>query len=878
MPCIALNVDPSSCPFANGIRTPFCGVCGFSSENIIVVSEKEYIELLKRAGSIDASQVERVGNENVALVDVLPRTTTVSKFYIINTGSIDANEVSVTFSGQNNFTETHIERVPSFSTDATPVEFIVPIAIHPNSSGEVSIGNFSVSYKPRRGDERSYLRKVMARIPPPANIKVSCDFLRFSPNVGARDFRITNYGGLHGQFTVNLVDPGNQWSLSFFPVNVSSAVPANQVSYQLGPAEVLRFQVTCNGTREAGHVNINWEGHEYRINLAYESEVAISKTKQPIYMVGVDLGTRQTSAVVRYIPVDDSDSLPVMVNLSNEDSVCEDRVETKISIGRDGAVRCGTDVPAETESDLVIHELKSLLYESSQNPDDKDYGRWWTANEELRRFTYVPLPDSTCAIKTDQLFRGDVTIYERLMQWTFPYLNWLKGKVKETIRLRSTTSDWPNYDLVTEDILWIFTVPVRDYTLRNDADIPVGYNRYVLTLLNVLVRANWFAKRTSQLRSKLETVSAENDLSAFLEDVEQDFGVRFEVESVAAICGVYNHPTSAGQFSVGLIDRSVYLIDSGGGTTDVVQVNVSLNDADRRLKITPVEILGQDTQGKVFGGELVSNALMAFSNTSREVEFAFTTRGVENLGTNSWVRRVFAEDTKKLRESDINQVYAAGETRFTWGTLKSINYPSASPEWVAAYKDPVKFVSALQPKTIDETDNRTILTRVESMVNAIQGHYGLGDSVTDDYYVIVGGNSKFVPLQTAVSSRLGSTMHELLPVSEESYDKLREIFVCYGSVFVRDTKPTEIFDYPISLVINDDYSRDLYPGDSFERRIFAPGGKLSISLSTIRNTNPACLEQSALNVSSETAVVRVIATREIVVVSVAGTEVISYKP
>jgi hypothetical protein len=857
-------------------------VCGFSSENIVVVSEKEYIELSKHAGSVNPSlitgELERVGNENVALVEVLPKATSVSKFYVINTGCIDANEVSVTFSGQNNFTETRVERVPSFSLATTPVEFIVPFAIHSNSSGEVSLGSFSVRYKPRRGDERSYLRSVIARIPPPANIRASCEFLRFSSSVGSRSFRITNYGGLHGQFTVNLIDPDNQWSLSFFPLNGSSAVPANQISYQLGPAEVLRFQVTCNGSRGNGYVNINWDGHEQRITLGYESEVVINKTKQPVYMVGVDLGTRQTSAVVRYIPVDETDSLPVMVNLSNQDSVYEERVETKISIGRDGAVRCGTDVPMETDSDLVIHELKSLLYEASQNPDDKDYGRWWTANEELRRFTYVPLPDSTCAIKIDQLFRGDVTIYERLMQWTFLYVNWLKGKVKETIRLRSTTSDWPAYDFVTEDILWIFTVPVRDYTLRDDADIPVGYNRYVLTLLNVLVRANWFAKRTAQLRSKLETVSAKNDLSAFLEDVERNFGVRFEVESVAAICGVYNHPTSAGQFSVGLIDRSVYLIDSGGGTTDVVQVNVSLNDADRRLKITPVEILGQDTQGKVFGGELVSSALMAFSDTSREVEFAFTTRAVENLGTNSWVRRVFAEDTKKLRESDLNLICAAGEIRFTWGTLKSINYPSASPEWVAAYKEPVKFVSALQPKTIDETDNRTILTRVESMVDSIQGHYGLGDSVTDDYYVIVGGNSKFVPLQTAVSSRLGSTMHELLPVSEESYDKLREIFVCYGSVFVRDTKPTEIFDYPISLMINDDNSRDLYPGDSFERRIFAPGGKLSIALSTVRNSNPVYLERSALSVSVETTVVRVIATRESVVVNVAGTEVISYKP
>ena len=295
-----------------------------------------------------------------------------------------------------------------------------------------------------------------------------------------------------------------------------------------------------------------------------------------------------------------------------------------------------------------------MLYEAALDPLDSDYEMWWSRNTTMRRFTYPPLPDGTCPIKLDQLFRGNVTVYEQLLRWTFPYVNWLKGKIKESISLKTTTAGWPEYEYVTDSVLWIFTVPVRDYRLTPDSTVAVGYNRYILTLLRVLCRANWFGKKTITLSSLLEAVPEDEDISTFLERVEQEYGVRVEVESGAAMCGVYNHPASNGQFSAGLVGRNVYLIDSGGGTTDVVHVRVNLKDDNRQLAIEPVEVLGQDSEGKVFGGELVTSALMTFSDTSHDVVQVFDAKGIRDTSPTSPFRRVFAEDAKKLSDSDLD--------------------------------------------------------------------------------------------------------------------------------------------------------------------------------------------------------------------------------
>ena len=826
-------------------------------------------------------QLEASGDVNVVSIDVLPNTDASAKFYVINTGGFDAENVSVTFTGVDGYSETRTLSVPVFHTRTAPVEFVVPIRVKAQRAGEVAVGTISVSYIPRKGTSRSFIRSVSATVPSPAEMHVSCELMTFSQRVRTRTFKISNLGGLPGNVIVNLRGDTTQWGLSYLPNNGFGYAPANLLQYLIPARGFLTFQVACNGQAYPGAISITGDGTNHSIELSYDGELIQHNVNRPIYMVGIDLGTRQTSAVIRYLPLGQEPPEPVMVDLSKSGQDGEVRVETKISIGLDGAVRCGTDIETDPGLDLVIHELKSLLYEASHEPDDIDYNRWWSINQNLRRFSYVPRKntDSECRVGLEQLFRGGVTIYDQLMRWTFPYVNWLKGKVKDSIALKSTSSGWPEYDYVSDGILWIFTVPVRDYTLNAETPVALRYNRYLLTLLRVLCRANWFGRKTSQLTALLETVSEDQDLRVFLVEVERQYQVRFEVESVAAICGVYNHPESNGQFTAGLIGRSVYLIDSGGGTTDVVQVTVGLNADDHKLIIEPVEILGQDTEGKVFGGELVSNALMAFSDRSPDVKFVFTTKGVEDAARSSSHRRLFAEDAKKLRPNDLSINFGLGSLRFTWGTLKAIPLTTPTASWSAALRDPTSFVTNLTPTCIDETDNRDISVRMDSLVTAIQSRYGLGNAVADDYYVIVGGNSKFVPLQSKVRSRLGNAINELLPTSEDRFDKLRELFVCFGSVFVQDSKSAETYDYPVFLVIQGQQSREVQPGTRFERQYASSSDGFFVSLSTQRDTGICVLVSTNVTVQPNSSVtVRLEASLESVIVTINGNEAVNYVP
>ena len=835
---IAVGLAAGECPLSEGNRTAFCGKCGLSSENIIIVSDEEYATAVPKAGVVDhgasLTSLEQAGDVNVVSINAIPNADASAKFYVINTGSIDAEDVTVTFTGTDGKLETRSLSVPVFNRGTNPIDFVVPIRVRPQRAGDVSLGNFTVSYAPRKGTTRTYMRRVSATVPPPAEMHVSCELMTFSQKVNRRTFRISNHGGLPGYVRVNLRGDAPQWALSYIPNNGLGAAPANLAQYLIPAGDSLTFQVMCTGQANPGRIDVTGDTTNHAITLSYDGVRIQQSLNRPIYMIGIDLGTRQTSTVIRHLPLGQEPPEPLMVDLSNSGNDGEVRVETKISIGLNGEIHCGTDIESGANPQaLIIHEIKSMLYEAAQDPLDSDYEMWWDRNNSMRRFTYPPLPDGTCPIKLDQLFRGNVTVYEQLLRWTFPYVNWLKGKVKESISLKTTTAGWPEYEYVTDEILWVFTVPVRDYRLTSGSTVAVGYNRYILTLLRVLCRANWFGKKTVLLSSLLETILEDDDISIFLENVENEYGVRFEVESVAAICGVYNHPLSNGQFSAGLVGRNVYLIDSGGGTTDVVQVHVTLKDDDRRLAIEPVEVLGQDSEGKVFGGELVTSALMTFSDTSHDVSQLFDAKAIRDTSPTSPYRRVFAEDTKKLSDRDMADSFAQLDRRFTWGHLKNIPV-SYSREFLDAIQNPIGFVSNLVPKCTESGDARDISTRIDSILNAVQSRYNLGGSLTDDYYVIVGGNSKFIPLQRAVRARLGDTMSELLSTSLEVHDKLRELFVCYGSVFVRDTKSSENYECPIFVTLGGQSTREVHPGDRMVREFASASNVFEVTLSTLR--------------------------------------------
>jgi hypothetical protein len=876
-----LSVTTADCPFANGNRSAFCGACGFSSENVLIVSDEEYKPCVPNDGtSAVATSLERLeasGDVNVVSIDVLPNTDASAKFYLINTGGFDAESVTVTFTGVDGHSETRTLSVPVFHPRTAPVEFVVPIRVKAQRAGEVAVGMFSVSYIPRKGTSRSYTRRVVATVPSPAEMHVSCELMTFSQRIRTRTFKISNLGGLPGYVIVDLRGDTTQWGLSYLPNNGFGYAPANLLQYLIPARGFLKFQVTCNGQAYPGAISITGDGTNHSIVLSYDGERIQQNVNRPIYMVGIDLGTRQTSAVIRYLPLGQEPPEPVMVDLSKSGQDGEVRVETKITVSEEGAVACGTDLEGSEQQDgFVIHELKSLLYEATHDPFDKDYERWWNANLKMHRFSYSAdiwsEPDSY-----NLLFRSGVTIYEQLMRWTFPYVNWLRMKVRETIDLRSKIAQWPEYGYVKDSILWVFTVPVRDFSLGTGSSIAVGYNRYLLTLLRVLCRANWCAPNTTSLAALIDKVSEDQDLANFLDIVERDYRIRFEVESVAAITGVYNHPVSHGQFSAGLVGRNVYLIDSGGGTSDVVQVTVGMNEDDRKLIIKPIEILGQDTEGEVFGGELISTALISYFEYSSDITHVFVDKGINREFRQAFLR-VVAEDAKKLRPKDLSDDFGRYSERFTWGTLRNIpSVPTQSKDWTDALSDPARFVTARVPPNIDVIDNRSITRRMDSLLNAIESRFQLGSAVTDDYYLIVGGNSKFVPLQAMVHARLGRAMNELLSAKDEAFDKVRELFVCYGSVFVRDTKSIETYDYPILMAVDGQECRELQPGQQRFEQFTCSNAVFSIRLYVRRIEGVVAVVSSLVSVNPNTPVVlRLQSTIDSISITVNGNEVVQY--
>ena len=884
---IAVGLAAGECPLSEGNRTAFCGKCGLSSENIIIVSDEEYATAVPKAGVVDhgasLTSLEQAGDVNVVSINAIPNADASAKFYVINTGSIDAEDVAVTFTGTDGKLETRTLSVPVFNRGTNPIDFVVPIRVRPQRAGDVSVGNFTVSYTPRKGTTRTYMRRVSAIVPPPAEMHVSCELMTFSQKVNQRTFRISNHGGLPGYVRVNLRGDAPQWALSYLPNNGLGAAPANLTQYLIPAGDSLTFQVACTGQANPGRIDVTSDTTNHAITLSYDGVRPKSAPKQTIYTIGIDLGTRQTSAVIRYLPLGQDPPEPVMVDLSKSGQDGEVRVETKIRINNDKSITCGTDfegieLSVNDDGGLVVHELKSMLFEATYNPDDIDYRRWWDANHERRRFTYRGVQwSSNDAI--ERLFQGNVTIYEQLMRWTFPYVNWLRNKIKAALAAKTTTLGWPAYDRVSEKILWVFTVPVRDYRINSTGEIPVEYNRYILTLLRVLCRSNWFSRKTAILNARIDDVSEHEDLSSFLNEVEDEFGIRFEVESVAAISGVYNHPSSRNQFTEGLVGRSVYLVDSGGGTTDVVKVNVAMSEHDRKLTIEPVEILGHDTTGKVFGGELISSALIAFTDDSTDFGEVLLDKGIDikDVSEVSPVRRVFAEDTKKLRPNDLKHDLGKSAIRFTWGTLRSGHSRGATKEWIAALDHPSKFVSSLVPPTQSDDDNRNLHTRMESVADAIQDRYQIGTSISDDYYMLVGGNSKFVPLQSMLKGRFGVAMNELIPTIDEEFDLLRELFVCYGSVFVRDTKSTESYDYPIVLSFQGKQDIEVTPGVNDYEQCIIDANRFSIMLSSRRLGDRVTIDSVSVPVEPNRPFnVDVEATLETICISVDGRRVIEY--
>jgi hypothetical protein len=845
-----LSVTTADCPFANGNRTAFCGACGCSSENVLIVSDEEFKRCVPNDVTLEfATSLERLeasGDVNVVSIDVLPNTDASAKFYLINTGDFDAESVTVTFTGVDGCSETRTLSVPVFHPRAAPVEFVVPIRVKAQRAGEVAVGMFSVSYIPRKGTSRSYTRRVSATVPSPAEMHVSCELMTFSQRVRTRTFRISNLGGLPGYVNVNLRADTTQWGLSYLPNNGFGYAPANLLQYLIPAHGFLTFQVACNGQSNPGAISITGDSTNHSIVLSYDGERIQQNLNRPIYMVGIDLGTRQTSAVIRYLPLGQEPPQPVMVDLSKSGQDGEVRVETKILIDSDGSISCGTDIEFDALSEgLVIHELKSMLYEASQSPSDKDYLSWWNRNSKLTRFSHNQLEQNWFYPDLDKLFRDNVSIYEQLLRWTFQYMVWLKAKIRNSLKLKAIVSGWPDYDYAIDGILWVFTVPVRDYAIGQDSAIPEEHNRYVLTLLRVLCRANWFASKTPTVVSRIDEARSDCDLTELLRILELDYGVRFELESVAAIAGVYNHPVSRDQFTTGLVGKNIYLIDSGGGTTDAVHVAVRMNEINRVLTIVPIEVLGHDSEGEIFGGELISSSLMTYCKSSEDITEVSRIMGVKFYPSSAHIR-VFAEDTKKLRPTDIDIDLGAGSRRFTWGTLRSLQLTAPSSEWNTAVANPTRFVTSLVPSANDTTTGRSIAARIESMVASIQSRYQLGSSVTDDYYILVGGNSKFVPLQSAVRARFGVGMTELLPTTTEQFDKLRELFVCFGSVFVRDSTSDEVYEYTIRVAINGEIIKEMVPGIKTYRQYVPDVNRLEISISTVRNNKSVVIESSVV--------------------------------
>ena len=876
-----LDVAIGDCPFAAGNRTAFCGRCGMSSENIIIVSEDEYLKAVPKSSvavlADSIRNLDSAGDINVVSVDALPSEHATAKFYVINTGAIDAQNVEVTFTGSDGKAETRVLSIPVFDPGLTPIDFVVPIRVKSQRAGEESVGNFTVVYSPRKGTSRSYMRRVNVLVPPPAEMHVSCELMTFSQNVRRRTFKISNLGGLPGYVKVNMRGDAPQWALSYLPNNGMGAAPANLTQYLIPAGDALTFQVDCTGQANPGRIDVSGDTINHSITLSYDGVRIQQSVNRPIYMIGIDLGTRQTSAVIRYLPLGQEPPEPVMVDLSKSGQDGEVRVETKISIGIDGSIKCATDFDINAKSfDLVIHEIKSLLYESSNEVEDADYEAWWTRNQNARRFTFLPTNDGKCALSLDQLFRGGVSIYEQLLRWTFPYLTWLKSKVRSTINLNSTIHGWPEYEESVESILWIFTVPVRDHSMDHDSGVAIGYNRYVLTLLRVMCRANWFSKNTATVNHLIDGVDECQDLNDLLKVIESEYGIRFEVESVSAISGVHNHPLSRTAFGAGLVGRSVYLIDSGGGTTDVVQISVQLDENSRRLVIQPIEIMGQDTEGKFFGGELISNALMTYIDSSDDAESIYTRQ--DTTESPMIRRRLFAEDTKKLRPFDLTHDHGQLSDRYTWGTLQNIKSDSYSTDWRNALNYPERFVTALVPSTVDVSDHRHISARLDSLLDAIANRFSLGAAMTDDYYVVVGGNSKFLPLLSAVQARFGTSMKQLLPTGDTSLDNLREIFVCYGSVFARDTISNETYDYPIYLTI-DGRDRQIQPGAKFLDRCTTTNSKITIKLTTTRRHETLVIDTVTLQVIPNTPILtRVVATGDHINVIVNDKDVLDYAP
>lgn len=302
---IAVGLAAGVCPLSEGNRTAFCGKCGLSSENIIIVSDEEYATAVPKSGVVDhgasLTNLEQAGDVNVVSINAIPNADASAKFYVINTGSIDAEDVAVTFTGTDGKLETRSLSVPVFNRGINPVDFVVPVRVKPQRAGDVSIGNFTVSYTPRKGTTRTYMRRVSAIVPPPAEMHVSCELMTFSQKVNRRTFRISNYGGLPGYVRVNLRGEFTQWSLSYLPNNGLGAAPANLTQYLIPAGDSLTFQVTCTGQANPGRIDVSGDTTNHTIVLSYDGTRIQQSINRPVYMIGIDLGTRQTSGVIRHL-------------------------------------------------------------------------------------------------------------------------------------------------------------------------------------------------------------------------------------------------------------------------------------------------------------------------------------------------------------------------------------------------------------------------------------------------------------------------------------------------------------------------------------------------------------------------------------------------
>lgn len=588
-------------------------------------------------------------------------------------------------------------------------------------------------------------------------------------------------------------------------------------------------QVRCRVMRRPGIqpapeslLMIRTDGDKQPISIELRCEGANSIRALHAAIIGVDFGTTFSSIAFRACRY--AVAKPDEVEFLLPEGESRKRLPTRVWIGFHGEMEFGERATRRHEQDpsqgFLFREIKTLL----RSPEAAEID---------------PAERRTDGLRLVQKLFGE-TWGETLVT---EYLRWFyQGRILPELQSRFGTTDI--------DVGYVFSLPVLDYNIEGQPQ----YELQHAAMTRCIKRAGFPYSEDpaqNQVDFEFEPVCAALGLLHPPAGVVTDTTGKHANEDAWPVLGSAGYPIREGD--------TVAVVDSGGGTTDVVRATVHeiVEDTGVRLELSIERCLGVSHEGETFGGELVSRQLLDVLNKGERPDQQTVPDEVKALiqeiyRTNDWYEG--ATDFEGLvasgTEERLIRREVAEQVKFILASDREL--PVSRPDGGTTYIKPLLLSRLITPnlRSLSDALDRRVFNSEERRQTT--------------YYLLVGGNTRLPFLRKWAQAVMNDRYGERLLALPEEY---RQLAVAYGAAWVPDARVRNAVPYDLTvfagpqklLTLPRNQSQEIQP----RSRQFAlpPLARMLVRLEARLGTNDYCVGQRQIvNHSGNTSLVEIWST------------------